>query len=75
MIQKTGKLGGFFPLTKWSIDSLLGMRQVTQGLASRKPVNRPMPMDISRRAAMVAMKRTRKRLARFLPRHGRLMVR
>ena len=74
MIPKKGESGKFFPVMKWNSDFLLGLRDVGGGFAGRKPHKRPRVMD-QNRVAMQMMKRTRRRLARFLPRHGRLMVR
>jgi hypothetical protein len=64
----------FFPIMKWSNDFLLGLRDVTGGTYGKKGRERS-KRAVEARSAMIAMKRTRKRLARFLPRHGRLMVR
>ena len=64
----------FFPVSKWSNDLLLGLRDVT-GPVYGKKTRTHLKQYVQARSAMTAMKRTRKRLARFLPRHGRLMVR
>jgi len=74
MAHTKGFRKGFFPYMKWSNEFLLGLRDVTGASAFRKQLVRPRPVDQNRKA-MVMMKRTRRRLARFLPRHGRLMVR
>ncbi|MDH5637722.1 MAG: hypothetical protein OEZ04_04470 [Nitrospinota bacterium] len=74
MISKKEHGARFFPLMKWNDEFLLGLRDMGGGFAGRRPKKRPRAMDQSR-ASMRMMKRTRRRLARFLPRHGRLMVR
>jgi len=73
MIPKKGKTG-FFPVSKWSNDLLLGLKDVTGPVYGKKSRTH-LKQFVQARNAMNAMKRTRKRLARFLPRHGRLMVR
>lgn len=74
MIAKKEEGGKLFPMMKWNNELLWGLRNMGGGFVVRKTKRRLKTLD-QNRASMQMMKRTRKRLARFLPRHGRLMVR
>lgn len=74
MANKSDVLRGLIPYARWQDEILMRMRNAPGRFLARRRGQHIKPFEMSQSKKLM-LKKSRNRLARFLPRHGRLMVR